>query len=177
MTRGLDALGWHVDSMPRNVRGCDQGENCGLLRVRLPARGQAVDGEDVARGRGGGGRADPGADVRAQRVLVGERPARGVEAESRSDGHRVDRARRGRSSRPAGAIHTPALLRRSGLGNREHRPAPAAASRTAVCGVFDEELRPWEGTMQALYSDEHRRPRRRGYGVKYETAAIHPCSC
>src|SRR6185295_18009428 len=27
--RGLSDLGWHVDSMPRNVRGCDQGENCG----------------------------------------------------------------------------------------------------------------------------------------------------
>ena len=29
MARGLRELGWHVDSMPRNVRGCDQGEVCG----------------------------------------------------------------------------------------------------------------------------------------------------
>ncbi|HEX2161893.1 MAG TPA: GMC family oxidoreductase N-terminal domain-containing protein [Thermoleophilaceae bacterium] len=26
---GCMALGWHVDAMPRNVRGCDQGEVCG----------------------------------------------------------------------------------------------------------------------------------------------------
>src|SRR5262249_51209124 len=28
--RGLEALGWHCDAMPRNVRGCDQdGPECG----------------------------------------------------------------------------------------------------------------------------------------------------
>jgi long-chain-alcohol oxidase len=42
-----------------------------------------------------------------------------------------------------------------------------------IWGVFDEEVRPWEGTMQAIYSDEHRFMDD-GYGVKYETAAIHP---
>ena len=44
---------------------------------------------------------------------------------------------------------------------------------TAVFGVFDEELRPWEGTMQALYSDELR-DLHDGYGVKFETAPVHP---
>jgi long-chain-alcohol oxidase len=42
-----------------------------------------------------------------------------------------------------------------------------------IWGVFDEEVRPWEGTMQAIYSDQHRFLDD-GYGVKYETAAIHP---
>jgi choline dehydrogenase-like flavoprotein len=42
-----------------------------------------------------------------------------------------------------------------------------------VCGVFDEEIRPWEGTMQAIYSDEHRRMVG-NYGVKYETTALQP---
>ena len=72
-----------------------------------------------------------------------------------------------------GAIHTPALLRRSGLENvnigKHLRLHPA----TVIWGVFDEEVRPWEGTMQAIYSDEHRYLDG-GYGVKYETAAIHP---
>ena len=40
-------------------------------------------------------------------------------------------------------------------------------------GVYDEEVRPWEGTMQALYSDQHRNLDG-GYGLKYETAAGHP---
>jgi hypothetical protein len=29
LERGLKALGWHVDAMPRNVVGCDQGKVCG----------------------------------------------------------------------------------------------------------------------------------------------------
>ena len=72
-----------------------------------------------------------------------------------------------------GAIHTPALLKRSGLQNpnigRHLKLHPA----TAVFGVFDEELKPWEGVMQALYSDQNR-DLDDGYGVKYETAANHP---
>jgi choline dehydrogenase-like flavoprotein len=42
-----------------------------------------------------------------------------------------------------------------------------------VFGIFDEELKPWEGTMQALYSDQYR-DLDGGYGLKYETAAEHP---
>ena len=42
--RGLTDLGWHVDSMPRNVRGCDQGENCGYCGYgcRLGAKQSTV---------------------------------------------------------------------------------------------------------------------------------------
>ena len=97
--------------------------------------------------------------------------ARGVWART-ADGHRLSvRARAVVAA--CGALHTPALLRRSGLANenvgRHLRLHPA----TAVWGVFDDEVRPWEGTMQALYSDQHRRLDG-GYGVKYETAPIHP---
>jgi long-chain-alcohol oxidase len=42
-----------------------------------------------------------------------------------------------------------------------------------VFGVYDEELKPWEGVMQALYSDQFR-DLDNGYGLKYETAAEHP---
>jgi choline dehydrogenase-like flavoprotein len=72
-----------------------------------------------------------------------------------------------------GAIQTPALLKRSGLTNdnvgRHLKLHPAAA----VLGVFDEELKPWEGVMQAVYSDQFRNLHG-GYGLKFETAATHP---
>jgi choline dehydrogenase-like flavoprotein len=42
-----------------------------------------------------------------------------------------------------------------------------------LCGIFDEEIRPWEGTMQAIYSDQHRHLAG-NYGVKYETTALQP---
>ena len=41
-------LGWHVDAMPRNVRRLRPGRGLRLLRLRLPPRREAVDGEDVA---------------------------------------------------------------------------------------------------------------------------------
>jgi long-chain-alcohol oxidase len=89
-----------------------------------------------------------------------------------ADGHRLTvNARAVIAS--CGAIHTPALLRRSGLQNdnigRHLKLHPAGA----VFGVYDEELKPWEGVMQALYSDQFR-DLDDGYGLKFETAASHP---
>ena len=72
-----------------------------------------------------------------------------------------------------GAIHTPALLRRSGLQNPNIGKNLRLHPATAVWGIFDEELKPWEGVMQALYSDQFR-DLDDGYGLKYETAAQHP---
>jgi hypothetical protein len=33
MRAGCDALGWHIEAMPRNVRGCDQGKECGYCGI------------------------------------------------------------------------------------------------------------------------------------------------
>jgi choline dehydrogenase-like flavoprotein len=168
--RGLSDLGWHVDSMPRNVRGCDQGENCGYCGYgcRLGAKQSTVK-TWLADAHAAGTRIL--VKTAAEKVLVDAGAARGVRART-ADGHRVTvRARAVVAA--CGAIQTPALLRRSGLRNenigRHLRLHPAQV----VWGVFDEEVRPWEGTMQAIYSDEHRYIDG-GYGVKYETAAIHP---
>ena len=168
--RGLADLGWHVDSMPRNVRGCDQGENCGYCGYgcRLGAKQSTVK-TWLADAQEAGARIV--VRTSAERVTVEGGNARGVEART-AEGHRVTvRARAVVAA--CGAIQTPALLRRSGLANvnigRHLRLHPA----TVIWGVFDEEVRPWEGTMQAIYSDEHRFLDA-GYGVKYETAAIHP---
>ncbi|HEY1331251.1 MAG TPA: GMC family oxidoreductase, partial [Actinomycetota bacterium] len=170
MRRGLDALGWHVDAMPRNVIGCEQGRVCGScgLGCRIGAKQSAVK-TWLADAEAAGARIF--VRTRVERVVVRHAGARGVEARTR-DGHRVTvRARAVVAA--AGALHTPALLRRSGLTNpnigRHLRLHPV----TAVFGVFDEEVRPWEGTMQALYSDQHR-DLHDGYGVKYETAPVHP---
>lgn len=168
---GCLALGWHLDAMPRNVDGrCDQGVDCGRcgLGCRRGAK-QSVVKTWLVDAAGAGARMAVG--TRVERVLVEQGAARGVEART-TDGHRVTvRARAVVAA--CGALHTPALLRRSGLHNpnvgRHLRLHPA----TAVFGVYDEELRPWEGTMQALYCDQHR-DLDHGYGLKYETAAAHP---
>jgi choline dehydrogenase-like flavoprotein len=170
LQRGLAGLGWHVDSMPRNVRGCDQGTNCGYCGYgcRLGAKQSTVK-TWLADAHAAGTRIL--VNTRAQRVVVEAGCARGVEALT-LDGHRVTvRARAVVAA--CGAVHTPALLRRSGLSNPNIGKHLKLHPATVVWGVFDEEVKPWEGTMQALYSDQHRHLDG-GYGVKYETAAIHP---
>jgi long-chain-alcohol oxidase len=170
MREGCLALGWHIDAMPRNVRGCDQGENCGYcgLGCRLGAKQSTVK-TWLADAAAAGARLV--VRTRADRVILDGGRARGVEAGT-IDGHRVTvRARAVVAA--CGAIQTPALLRRSGLSNanigRHLRLHPV----TVAWAVFDEETKPWEGTMQALYSDEHR-DLDGGYGLMYETAPLHP---
>jgi choline dehydrogenase-like flavoprotein len=72
----------------------------------------------------------------------------------------------------AGAIETPALLLRSGLGGRVGHGLHLHPG-TAAWGVFDDEVRIWEGTTQARYSDELR-DRDGGYGPIFETVPAHP---
>ena len=165
MARGLEALGWHVDAMPRDVLGCEQGVLCGTCGYGCPigAKQSTLRTflEDAA---AAGARMVVGA--RARRVYVENGAAAGVDA-----GRVQVRCRAVVAA--AGAIETPALLHRSGLKNpnvgRWLRLHPA----TAVFGIFDDEIRPWEGTMQALYSDQFRFLDG-GYGVKFETVPLHP---
>jgi choline dehydrogenase-like flavoprotein len=170
MQRGLVALGWHSDFMPRNVRGCDQGEVCGYCGFGCPLGAkQSTVKTWLADAHRAGTRILVG--TRAERVVVEGGAARGVAARTLA-GHAV-RVRSRAVVSACGALHTPALLRRSGLSNPSIGKHLRLHPATAVWGVFDEELRPWEGTMQAVYSDEHRYLDG-GYGVKYETAANHP---
>jgi choline dehydrogenase-like flavoprotein len=170
LQRGLTELGWHSDFMPRNVRGCDQGENCGYcgFGCRLGAKQSTVK-TWLADAQAAGARIL--VQTSAHHVTVEGGTATGVEART-LEGHRVTvRARAVVAA--CGAIHTPPLLRRSGLQNQNIGKHLRLHPATVIWGVFDEEVRPWEGTMQAIYSDEHRFLDA-GYGVKYETAAIHP---
>ncbi len=170
MRDGCIALGWHIDAMPRNVRGCDQGETCGYcpFGCRLGAKQSTVK-TWLADAAAAGTRILVG--TRARRVTIQDGAARGVEAVT-DDGHRVTVRSRAVVA-ACGAIQTPALLRRSGLRNRNIGQHLHLHPVTVAWGVFDDELRPWEGAMQALYSDEHA-DLADGYGVKYETAAMHP---
>lgn len=173
MERGLMELGWHVDAMPRNVKGCDMGVECGRcgFGCRLGAK-QSVTKTWLADAAAAGARLVVG--VRADRITrnpAGGR-ATGVEAFS-TDGHRVTVKARAVVS-ACGAIHTPALLKRSGLANPNIGKHLRLHPVTVVQGVMDEEVRPWEGGMQTRYSREHRDMDGEGYGVVYETGPLNP---
>ncbi len=158
---GLERLGWHVDAMPRDVRGCDQGQVCGYCPYgcRLGAK-QSSDRTWLVDAERAGARIVTGA--RAERISPGPL----VEAGALSVRARAVVV-------ACGAIHTPALLLRSGLGNRHVGRNLHLHPVGGALGFFDEEIRPWEGTMQALYSDELA-DLDSGYGLRYETTATHP---
>ena len=74
----------------------------------------------------------------------------------------------------AGSIGTPALLQRSGLRSRAIGSGLRLHPGTAVVGVFDEPLQPWQGTMQAIYSDEFIDLDGQHHGAKLESGPMHP---
>jgi long-chain-alcohol oxidase len=170
LQRGLNALGWHSAAMPRNVLGCDQGKVCGYCGYgcSLGAK-QSSTKTWLADAQSAGARLVT--ETRALRVRIEAGAATGVEARSRN-GCRVN-IRCKAVVVAGGAIHTPALLLRSGLRNENIGRHLHLHPVSNVCGVFEEEIRPWEGTMQAIYSDEHRFLTG-SYGVKYETTALQP---
>lgn len=172
MQKGLDDLGWHSDFMPRNVRGCKQDERCGYCGYGCPygAKQNALvtwlQDHAAAAGR-------VVVDTYVECITSAGGAATGVVAVHHPSGSAVTIRSRAVVC-AAGALHTPALLKRSGMSNpnigRNLRLHPA----TAVWGVFDEEVDGWGGTLQAVYSDEHADLDGEGYGLKYETAPIQP---
>jgi long-chain-alcohol oxidase len=170
MEAGLRKLGWHVDVLPRDVRGCSQDAGCGWcgFGCRLGAKQSTMRTylEDAAKH---GARLVVGADVR--KVLVDDGRATGVEATA--GGHRL-RVRARAVVAAAGAIETPALLLRSGLGGQVGHHLRLHPG-TAAFGVFDDEVRMWEGTLQARYSAELR-SRLGDYAPLFETVPVHPGS-
>ena len=170
MRRGLDVLGWHVAPMPRNVRGCDQDGVCGYcgFGCQLGAKQSTlVTWLEDAHAAG----ARIVVDTRAERVVSESGRARGVDAVTKNGASIAIRARAVVVA--CGAVQTPALLLRSRLANANVGRHLHLHPVTGMSALFDEEVRPWTGTIQALYSDEHA-DLENGYGLKYETGPIHP---
>ncbi|HEX2416305.1 MAG TPA: GMC family oxidoreductase N-terminal domain-containing protein [Thermoleophilaceae bacterium] len=167
--RGLDRLGWDSQVMKRNVRGCTA-EVCRLCHYgcQLGAKQSTLktwlqDAHDAG--------TRTLVNTRADRVIVADGAARGVEART-SEGHRVTvRARAVVSA--AGALQTPALLLRSGLESKALGKNLRLHPVMVVWGQMEEEVRPWEGMLSATFSDQHS-DIHDGYGVKYEHVATPP---
>ena len=168
MEEGLKHLGWHIDQMPRAVKGCAQDEQCGYcgFGCRLGAKqGPRVYLEDAV---------DAGVDIYTRadvrRVDVSAGRATGVEA--RVGRHRLDVSARKAVVVAAGAIESPALLLRSGL-RREVGLHLHLHPGFGICGLFEDEGRPWEGVQMSRYSTQAQ-DWDDGYGPIYESVPIHP---
>lgn len=146
---GAAALAWHAEPLRRNAPGCQGACQCAIGcpnnakgGVHLNALPQACEaGARVV------------SELSVTRLVTGRGRVEGVEGR-RSDGSRV------RILAPlvvvaAGAIGTPPLLRRSGLGRHPRLGRGLSIHpATGVSARFGEDVAPWRGVMQSVGVEE-----------------------
>jgi len=169
LEKGLRQLGWHVEEQPRNAIGCTP-EACGYcgMGCRLGAKQSTLRTwlEDAA---GNDAVIVTGADV--DTVTREKGRATGVVAKV---GTHTLRVRARAVVLAAGALHTPAIMLRSGIRGRALGSNLRMHPVTAVWGRFEQEVEPWTGILQARYSGEFADLDGDGYGYRFETAPVHP---
>jgi choline dehydrogenase-like flavoprotein len=162
---GAERLGWSHGYLRRNAKGC---VGSGVCAFGCPTSAKQHTGITyIPRARAAGAQVLTGTTVR--RVLVDGRGVRGVETRG-ADGSRID-VKAPRVVVAAGTIHTPLLLRSSGIGdasgqlgrNLSLHPATAAVAR------MDEVVDMARGVPQSFYVDEFA-----GEGIMFETIAGPP---
>lgn len=154
--KGVEALGWRGEAIPRNAAGC-RGTGVCVFGCPRDAK-QAMHVSYVPRALRAGARVHVRA--RAVQILVERGRAVGIVARRLDEnGHRTGerlRVRAGRIVVAAGALLTPVLLARSGLGRRL---GPVGRNlhihpATRVLARFDEPVRAWEGVPQSYHVHE-----------------------
>jgi choline dehydrogenase-like flavoprotein len=169
---GCRTLGWHRGLVSRNVHLCFQSGYCGM--------GCPVDAKQsmlvtyipdaVAAG------ATVIADCAVERVRMSGSRAEAVEARvSTAAGHRSVTVRSKVTILSAGALNTPALLLRSGVGNRSGRLGRRTFLHPTIATIalFDEKIDAFYGVPQSVYSHEFAEPES-GMGFFIEAAPVHP---
>jgi choline dehydrogenase-like flavoprotein len=151
--RGATALGMSGGPLLRNIGDC---HGCGQCVFGCPTGAkQAMNVSYLPRAASAGTRIL--SHCRVDRVLIEDGRAIGVSA-SITDGRRKQGNIRVRADHVyvcAGAIHTPALLERSGVPDpsgqtgRNLRIHPASG----VSGLMEGDDRYWQGTLQSYYID------------------------
>lgn len=172
LARGCEALGYDIDVIPRNVKGCVECGYCNFGCVYGAKQGTLKTYLQDAFDRGARFL------VRAytERVLTERGVAKGVLVTVTDDAgqqHQVTIKAKAVVV-AAGAIHTPALLLRSGLGNANIGANLHLHPTTVMYGIFDHPIRGWQGAPMTRISRQFANLDGRGFGVRLETAPVHP---
>jgi choline dehydrogenase-like flavoprotein len=156
---GARALGASGGPISRNAGDCVQCSSCPFGCAIDAKRGMHVS--YLPRAVAAGARVRQRVEV--QRILVEGGRAVGVECLAAAGGERNGRRRRytaraGRAVMVAGgALGTPELLLRSGLGGAEVGRNLHLHPACWIGAHYEEEVRGWEGVMQSYYVDEWER--------------------
>lgn len=181
--RGAEALGWHHDVQARNAKGCG---DCGMCSFGCAYGGKQSGIRTYLQDAYDAG-AKIVARATAERVIFEGNRAVGVEVtvsppgppmalpwrEQQPDARKLT-VRASMVVVAAGGIESPALLLRSGLKHKALGRNLYLHPATAVLGIFDEDIIPWTGPMQATHSDEFADLDGEGYGFKFEATPIYP---
>jgi choline dehydrogenase-like flavoprotein len=159
---GAAAIGASGGPISRNAGNCVQCSSCPFGCEIDAKRGMHVS--YLPRAVAAGARLRAG--VEAQRILVENGRAVGVSCHASADGTESRHMDRFESRRPyvvrgklatvvaGGALGTPELLLRSGLGGRRVGRNLHIHPACWVGARYDEEVRGWDGVMQSYYIDQ-----------------------
>ncbi len=149
---GAAAIGASGGPIQRNAGSCVQCSSCPFGCEIDAKRGMHVS--YLPRAVAAGARVRAG--VRVDRVLVEDGRAVGVSGSARGGSGRRPYTVRARRAVVAagGALGTPELLQRSGLGSRQVGRNLHIHPACWVGARYDEEVRGWEGVMQSYYVDQ-----------------------
>jgi choline dehydrogenase-like flavoprotein len=172
LERGCQSLAYRCHVIPRNARGCTA---CDLCSFGCRAGGK----QDMRRtylhdAAQHGARFVVGAEVVRNTHRAGEATGALLAIDGGDGTPREIAVRAKVIVVAAGSIHTPAILRRSGLHNRHIGANLHLHPTTAVCADYAEPIRSWSGPPQTRYCDEFADLDGRGYGVRLEVSPAHP---
>lgn len=172
LERGCKALGYHVAAIPRNVSGC---EDCGFCNYGCPIGAkQSTLKTYLQDAFNRGARIIVNAMV--NRVLHCSAVVQGAEVSVKNAGGLIQKLtiRAKVVVVAAGAVHTPAILMRSGLSNANIGANLHIHPVTAIFSQFDELVMGWRGAPQTRVSQQFANLDGRGYGIWLQTAPVHP---
>jgi choline dehydrogenase-like flavoprotein len=177
MKEGCEALGWHFGTIVRNAD----------LSKYAPDSAGYIGFGDQSGSKQSADKTwlrdayDNDAEIlvrtRAQRVLVEGDRAAGVEAVYTGDDGTEQRAVTVRAPHvvvACGALESPALLLRSGIGGPAAGQYLRLHPANATIGVYSEDQRAWWGAPQTGLSHEFENPDGSGYGFLIEGAQYAP---
>jgi choline dehydrogenase-like flavoprotein len=169
---GLHALGYNVTRIPRNVKNC--GSDCGFCLFGCPAGSKQSTVKTYLED----------ALARGARIVTGAEVDRVLQARGGITGAVVRVADPGGVRQvtvsckavvlAAGAIHTPAVLLRSGLANRNIGRHLHLHPTTGTSGLFKQPIRAWQGAPMTRLSAQFANLDGKGYGVRLMNAPAHP---
>jgi choline dehydrogenase-like flavoprotein len=173
---GCVKLGYHAGIIPRNVHGCGTPPACGWCCFGCPSGAKQSTARTWLQDAANAG-AEFVVNCHVDKVLIEYDKAVGVAATAgmaATGGSHQLLVRAKRVVVAAGALHTPAILIRSGIQNPNIGQNLRIHPVTSVRAEMPHLSEPWRGVMMAAYSDELVNLDGHHYGVKLETPPTHP---